>query len=148
MKKFLWLGVWAGLAQAAMAPTRLEELSTERLVGIDYKKPTVVSFIQPSCIPCKRQLEALKCLKEKLGDKVEVLAVQSTGDSAELKRSLKSLHLNFQVLKGTPKYLASFEADQTPTPMTAVIAAGGKVTDRVLGAQSCEYWAEHLEPKK
>lgn len=131
----------------AMKPTRLEDLHTERLTLVDYGRKTILTFIQPSCLPCKSQLSALKCVQEKLGDKVTVLAVQATGDSGELRRGLKPLHLTFPVLKGTPAFLASYEADQTPTPMTSIIAAGGKVTDRVLAAQSCEYWTGILDPK-
>jgi thiol-disulfide isomerase/thioredoxin len=141
----IFLALVAVASMGAMKSTRLEELRTERLTLVDYSKKTIITFIQPSCLPCKNQLNALKCVQEKRGDKVSVLAVQANGDSGELQRSLRPLHLNFPVLKGTPAFLASYEADQSPTPMTAIIAAGGKVTDRVLGAQSCEYWTGILD---
>jgi thiol-disulfide isomerase/thioredoxin len=135
-------------AAGAMKPARLEDLKTDRLTTIDYAKKTVITFVQPGCIPCKNQLNALKCVQAKMGDNITVLAVQATGDSGELQRGLKPLRLTFPVLKGSPAYLKSYEADQTPTPMTAIIAAGGVVTDRILGAQSCEYWVDHLQDPK
>lgn len=143
--KTLLLILAAGLAMAADKPLFLEDLFTERLVPVDLKsKPTLVSFIQPSCVPCKMQMEALQCIHRKYGKGVTVLGVQSVGDSASLKRGLRPLHLEFPVLKGTPKFLSAYEADQTPTPMTVVFQKG-KPTERILGAQPCEFWAERVK---
>ncbi len=139
---FLWVCSSAWGAEKALF---LEDLHTERLTPVDLKsKPTLVSFIQPSCIPCKMQLEALECIQKKYGKGVTVLGVQSTGDAQSLKRSLKSLHLSFPILKGTPKFLATYEADQTPTPMTVVFKKG-KPTERILGAQPCAFWTERVK---
>ncbi len=144
MKAFLFW-VMASSALAAEKPIYLEDLFTDRLVPVDLKsKPTLVSFIQPSCIPCKMQLEALECIQKKYGKGVTVLAVQSVGDAQSLKRGLKPMHLGFPVLKGTPKFLAAYEADQTPTPMT-VFFQKGKPTERILGAQPCEFWMERVK---
>jgi thiol-disulfide isomerase/thioredoxin len=144
MKKFLLLLV-ASSALAAEKPVFLEDLFTERLVPVDLKtNPTLVSFIQPSCIPCKMQLEALECIRKKYGKGVTVLAVQSVGDPASLKRGLKPMHLSFPVLRGTPKFLATYEADQMPTPMTVVFQKG-KPTERILGAQPCAFWMERVK---
>lgn len=139
---FLWL---AGTVMAAEKPLFLEDIFTDRLVPVDLKtNPTLVSFIQPSCIPCKMQLEALECIRKKYGKGVTVMAVQSLGDPASLKRGLRPMHLSFPVLKGTPKFLAAYEADQTPTPMTVVFQKG-KPTERILGAQPCEFWTERVK---
>lgn len=138
MKKLLLAFLVSYSAHAA--PLFLENLATGSLEKIEFTKPTVIVFIQPSCIPCKIQLEALQCLKSDVGDKIQFLAVQANGDSEELMRGLRRLKLGFPILKGTSKFLASYEADVSGTPMTVFIEKGGKVKERILGAQPCIYW--------
>lgn len=129
----------------AAQKTFLEDLFTNRLVAVEYTKPTLLTFIQPNCGPCKMQIEALKCVHEKKGKAVEILLVQSSGDPQVLQNALRREHLPFKALKGSPKFLAAFGADTSGTPLTALVDAKGKVLQRILGAQPCDYWQETLK---
>lgn len=131
---------WIVATALAASPVFLENLYTEQLRPVKFEKPTLITFIQPGCIPCKMQLKALECVAKKRGEEWDVWAVQSSGSSAELRRGLKPMHLGIPVFIGSPSFLAAYGADQSPTPMTAVVAKGGKVLERVLGPQPCEFW--------
>lgn len=134
---------------SAAQPIYLEELASDRLQTLDFsQKPTLLTFIQTGCFPCKKQLNELKCVHEKYSDRVQIVAVQTAGDSAELRRSLKSLHLSFPVLKGSPSFLNRYEADKNGTPMTVLLAKGGAVEERVLGPKPCPFWAERIAGEK
>ncbi|MBY0369688.1 thioredoxin fold domain-containing protein [bacterium] len=118
----------------------LEDLFSDRLVPVEFKKPTLLTFIQPHCGPCKRQIEALECVHAKQGEKTEIMLVQASGDLKDLQTSLRKQHLPFTMLKGSPKFLAKYAANLEGTPMTVVFDAKGTIQGRVPGAQSCDFW--------
>ncbi len=125
----------------ASSPSRLEDLFTQRLVEVVNTKPALITFVQPGCIPCKKQLTALQCVGKRLGaEKVSLFGVQAVGDRGEMQRALKPLRLSYPILVGTQKFLTAFGAADSATPLTAVVAPGGKVLERILGAFPCEYW--------
>lgn len=131
------------------SPLYLEELATDRLQEIDLlSRPSLITFIQPSCDPCKKQLEAMKCFFEQAGKEVQVLAVQTAGDSVDLARSIKKLRVPFPVLKGTEKFLSKFNALPQGTPFTVLVGTGETEKMRISGPRPCDFWLQQVERTK
>jgi len=138
--------IFFALTALAAESTFLEDLFTDSLKKVEYTSPTtLITFIRPGCGYCEMQLKALKCVQAKLGAKVNILAVQSSGTVEDQRSDVRPLKVAFPVLKGTPEFLSRYEAQDSPTPLTAVITKGGKLRSKLLGARPCEFLVEHIK---
>lgn len=107
-------------------------------------KKFILVFFQPGCPPCREQMKALKCLKEKFA-KVEVVAV-GVGEQPALTKEVRPLALNYPTLESTPKFQELVDGVNA-TPSTLFIDEQGLVTAREEGTRTCEDWEKVAKAK-
>ncbi len=121
--------------------TRFQRFDLESFKG----KKFILVFFQPDCSPCREQMKALKCLKERHAS-LEVLAA-GVGDQAALVKEVRPLALNFVSVEATPKFLTMVDGISS-TPHTLFVGGDGHITSREDGARSCEEWEKIGKSRK
>jgi len=114
------------------------------LASLKGKKFLVV-FFQLDCPPCREQLRALNCLKEKLPS-VEIIAA-GVGEPKELGKEAKRLGLKYPALESTPKFQEMVDGVSS-TPMTLFVDEKGMIVQREDGTRTCEAWETLAKQKK
>ena len=143
---FPWAAPLAFGHNASVHEAKLYQLSKFQrfdLASLKGKKFVLV-FFQPDCPPCREQMKALKCLKEKF-KKVEVVAV-GVGEQPALAKEVRPLALNYPALESTPKFQALVDG-VTSTPSTLYVDEQGHITSREEGTRSCEDWEKVAKSK-
>ncbi len=108
-------------------------------------KKFLVVFFQNDCPPCREQLRALNCMKEKKSA-VQVVAV-GIGEPKELGKEAKRLNLSFPALESTPKFVEMVDGVSS-TPVTLFVDEKGRITQREDGTRTCEAWVTLADQKK
>lgn len=105
----------------------LESLNSDKQISLaQYKnKVVLLSFFEPDCKWCNKQMKAFNKLQEQCGQIVQPIAVGVHGRPRELKQELRKAKVNF------PAFIASQEllqatGDIASTPITLVIDEKGE----------------------
>ncbi len=121
--------------------TRFQRFELSSLKG----KKFLLVFFQPDCPPCREQMKALKCLKEKYAN-VNVVAA-GIGETAVLTKEIRPLSLNYTVVESTAKFQEMVDGI-TSTPTTFYVAESGFITGKETGTRTCDDWVTVAQQRK
>lgn len=93
----------------------------------------VVEFWATWCGPCRSTLSWLGEVKQRYGDKVEVIAIAVESEDQEIRQLAQSLNLPFRVVTGTNELVAPF-GTITSVPTMFVFDQRGKTAATFYGA--------------
>ena len=118
-------------ALPALALTALDgsPLGSETLTG----RVTLVEFWATWCPPCRSTLKWLGELKERYGDRLEVVALAIESDEADVRKIASDLALPLRWAMGSPAIAQSF-GDLSSVPTMYLFDAHGKTREIFYGA--------------
>ena len=135
---FLFLLGWPS-QQNLLASESLHSLSLKNLTSdgsIDLKaynsKLVLLSFFQPDCRWCHRQMKALTTLTRECSDTLQPLAVGIYGNSTELRREISRAKINFPAVKSSAKLL-KLTGPVPATPTTILFDTSGSTIGQLRG---------------
>jgi thiol-disulfide isomerase/thioredoxin len=98
-----------------------------------YKnRQILLSFFEPECSWCYRQILALDKLQKKCGNNIQVILMGIHGTRQELQRDLRRAKTNLPAYEAN-QALLNFTGDIDATPMTFIINTHGTITHKVRG---------------
>jgi thiol-disulfide isomerase/thioredoxin len=85
------------------------------------------------CVPCRSTLQWLGELKQKYGDRIEVLAITVESEEAAVRKMIEPMNLPIHVVLGNPGLVGSF-GDINSVPTMFIFDGKGKTASIVYGA--------------
>jgi thiol-disulfide isomerase/thioredoxin len=106
-----------------------ETLSLESLAG----RPVLVEFWATWCPPCRETLRWLGTLRERHGEKVEILALAIESDESAVRQVEADLQAPYRFVMGSPAIARSF-GDVSAVPTLYLFDADGRTHEVYYGA--------------
>lgn len=123
----------------------LKSLATARSVSLaQYRgKPVLMSFFEPECPWCFRQLQDLQVLHASCPDSFQPLALGVNGERRDLRQIFARTRASFPAYIASPRMLADI-GGVPATPITVLVDASGAAVGAVRGYRSLDELGELL----
>ena len=96
-------------------------------------KVVVVEMWATWCPPCRSTMNWLNSLKQKYGDRVEVIAVAVDSPEPDVRKLATDLNANYHIVQGTPEIISPF-GDVAAVPKLFVFDRSGRRIHTFYGA--------------
>lgn len=109
-----------------------------------YGKPVILDFWATWCGPCISQRAVLHQLKEKYGDKIEIIAVTVDDKASTAEKYLEkspSNHVELVATRELPDAVGGFSG----IPTLVVFGADGIATEKFSGGRSLAFWEGKMD---
>ena len=129
------------------AETDLDKLDLKNLSGKQVtsaellSKPLIINYWATWCIPCRQEFPEFQKVKEKLGDKINLVVISDESKSI-IEKFKKSNTYTFDYLISTKKL------NMTIRPVTAFYDHEGKAIKQVIGSTTEEEMMEIIKSIK
>ncbi len=120
----------------------LDEPARHKLARYEGK-PVLVTFFQPDCNWCAKQIRGINHLVEKCPGEFHALAVGVNGDRQRLKKEIRRLKPAFPAYEASPQLIADV-GGEVVTPFTLVGDRDGRFKNWLVGLMSDEKLMQQL----
>jgi thioredoxin-related protein len=137
------------LASLLLAGTHAQATPLHELQAVDLASPAalpfanykgktmLLSFFEPDCSWCHRQMKALQTLQHQCGEDIQVLAVGINGDKQALRREVRRAKISYPAIIA-PRELLALTGDIDATPRTYIADPEGRLLGFIRGYQSLD----------
>jgi len=113
-------------------------------LGDYYGKPVILDFWATWCGPCIQQRAVLHQLKDKYGDKIEIVAVTTDDRSETAAKYLEknpSNHVELVATAALPDAVGGVRG----IPTLVVFGSDGGATAKYIGGRSLSFWSGEMD---
>lgn len=139
MRAALRILLLLGLGANSLAQGALQDLALPSLRGdgehalSEYRgKVVLMSFFEPDCPWCYRQMKVLNRLQAQCGDHLQPLSVGVNGDVLRLRKEVRRAKVQYPALSATPS-LMNVVGDVPATPWTLIFGPQGQLLGTLQG---------------